>query len=200
LLALAMSPSTSRTYASLLFVDTALLIELLFSIPVEPMPVANHDLAPAKLLDQPFRDNAEDFVVVAGVRRLQHGKAAFYGQARRDHRYILGKARVMRISHLVQSMPRNDHRHYDCLARAGCHLRTKAAESISIGWHLNANAVDGIQSTFRRSRKKVLSSEPIGWVYEIVALESTVRRMSGVRFSTRVFDSLSIVFSSQILS
>src|SRR6266536_2056347 len=55
----------------------------------------------------------------------------------KDHKHILRKPRVLRISHLVQDVPRNDHRHHDGLARPGRHFCAKPAKLSAISRHFD---------------------------------------------------------------
>ena len=104
------------------FIDTPLLGDLLLGFPVERVPVANHDLALAELVEQRRRDNAERLVVVLRVGRLQDRQTALDRQPRRYDQDVGSKPDILRMGDFIQHMPGNDHAHDNGLAGTGRHL------------------------------------------------------------------------------
>ena len=124
-------------------VDAAPPRNLRRGLPIERVPVAHHHAAPAQLVEQRGRDDAELPVVVVGVRRLQDRQAALDGEAGGDHQDGAGEAAVLRVGRLVEHLPGDDHRHDHRLAGAGRHLRAPAREGAAVAGNVDAHAVGG---------------------------------------------------------
>ena len=122
-------------------VDAAPPRHLFRSVPVERVPVADHDAAAAELVEQRGRDDAELPVVVVGMRRIEHRQAAPDGEAGRDHQDGAGEAAVLRIGGLVEHLPSDDHRHHHGLAGTGRHLGAQPRKGAAVGWDVDAHAV-----------------------------------------------------------
>ena len=90
--------------------------DFVLTFPVERVPVANHDLALPQLVEQSRRHDAESVVVVLRVGRLQDGEAIPDREPRRHHQNVPGEPGVLGRHHLVQDVPRQDHRHDDGFA------------------------------------------------------------------------------------
>ena len=70
--------------------------DLLLGLPVQRVPVADHDLALAQLVLQAQRDDVELLVVVAAATGDEHLQAVLDRQARGDDEDVLREARVLR--------------------------------------------------------------------------------------------------------
>ena len=78
-------------------------------------------------------------VVVLRVCRFQNGESASHCEARGHNQHVLGETGVLRISHLVQNMPGNDHRHDHRFTRPRGHLGAQPAESAAVTGNLYPN-------------------------------------------------------------
>ena len=124
-------------------VDAAPPRDLRLGLPVERVPVADHDPAQAQLVEQRGRDDAELPVVVVGVRRIEDRQPALDGEAGGDHQDVAGEPAVLRIGGLVQHLPGDHHRHDHGLAGAGRHLGAQPRECSAVAGNVDAHPVGG---------------------------------------------------------
>jgi hypothetical protein len=89
---------------------------------LEAVEVGDDDLRPAEVT-HPFRGHdVEQAVVVVRVGRQQHPQPIPDGDARSDDEEGVAEPAVLRVGHLVERVPGDQHRHHHGLAGPGRHL------------------------------------------------------------------------------
>ncbi len=92
------------------------------------MEVGDDHLGLAQFRQQVGRNQVMLAVIVVGIVGQQHPQPVADGDAGRDDQEGIRKAGILRIGHLVQSMPGDQHRHHQRLAAAGGHLEGNAIQ------------------------------------------------------------------------
>ena len=135
--------------------------DLLVRIPIQRVPIPNHDAALIQSVEHRTGDDPKLVVVMLLMRRLQDGQSAPHGEAGRHDEDVLGEARVRRVGGLVQQVPRDDHRHDDSLAGAGRHLGAEAIELAPIAGNYDAHPFRSrrLQQPYQRLHRLQLTEE-----------------------------------------
>ena len=126
------------------FIHTALPANLLFAFPVQLVPVVDQHSAGLTLPELVFEARRNDLkfrVVVARRSGNEHLEPTFHRQARCNQKNILRESFVLRIGDFVYHLPRNQHRHEDCLAGTCSHLAAKPSERTAIAGNLDSYAL-----------------------------------------------------------
>ena len=71
--------------------------------------------------------------------RLQHRQAALDGEARRDDQHVPGEAPILRMRHLVEHLPGDEHGHHHRLAGTRGHLGAQALKAAAVGGDVQAH-------------------------------------------------------------
>ena len=104
------------------------------------MPIAHRHPALPQLVQQGGRQNAERLVVVFGMGRLKHRQAALDGEARRDDQHVPREAAILRMRHLVEHLPSDEHGHHHRLAGTRGHLGAQALKAAAVGGDVQAHS------------------------------------------------------------
>jgi len=117
--------------------------DLLAGLPGEAMPVDHEDAPLAQAVGEPWGQDTEGVVIVPVGAGLEDSEPLAHGKPRGHHQHVPRKARVLRVSHLVQHLPGDEHGHHDGLARTGGHLAAQPGERTPVPLQGQAHPVGG---------------------------------------------------------
>src|SRR5581483_1396394 len=105
------------------------------------MPIPHDDTTLPELFVKARRDDVKQLIVIARRVRLKNLKTAPHGETRCNGEHIFAESPVLRVGHLIQNVPRDQHRHDDSLSRAGCHLGAQSSKLPAVAGYIYSDPV-----------------------------------------------------------